>query len=222
MGDASGAPARRARAAAFGAVGPATIGLAGVVAVLASVALLSADGSAAPHAGPGAAAGAATGAARVLWAAAGGWLAGIAVLLAVTDVRTHRLPDRLLLAAAVVVGPLLVAASVTAGAPAALMQAAAGSLVPAGVLYVVALVTPGGVGLGDVKLLLLIGAWLGYLSVPAATVGPVLGIVLGGLHSIGAVLVGRANLRSHVPLGPSLLLGAALATWLELTGGLAV
>ncbi|MGO1582553.1 MAG: prepilin peptidase [Actinomycetaceae bacterium] len=206
-------PGRRARATAFGAVGPVSVAVAVVAAVATLVALF--DVEPAPALVPG------QGTARALWALAGAWLAGVGILLAVTDQRTHRLPDKLLVGGAVVVVPLLVVSALVGGTPEVLLRAVMGAVVPAGVLYVVALVSPGGVGLGDVKLLLLTGVWLGYLSTAAATLGPVLGIVVGGLVSLVAVVTRRADLRSHVPLGPSLVVGTGLATWLELAGGLA-
>ena len=209
MGEQQG-DGRPPRAKAFGAVGPVTILLAGLAGVLALVLLLRTDPAATPY--PGA------DESRVLWAVAGGWLCAVGVLLAVTDLRTHRLPDRLLLGASAVLVPALVAAALLGGSPGALLTSLAGALVPAGVLYALALVMPGGVGLGDVKLLLVTGAWLGHLSVGAATVGPVLGLVLGGVASILAVLARRATMRSHLPLGPALLAGTALATWLDLAG----
>ncbi|MGC5627865.1 prepilin peptidase [Georgenia sp. Z1344] len=222
-------PRPRPRATAFGAVGPVSVVVAAIVALAVVSALLTAGPGTGPFGGgPEGSSGTghddagtvSAGIARAGWALAGGWLAGVGVLLAVTDHRTHRLPDKLLIGGGAVALPLLVAAALLAGEPGALLRAAAGALVPAGVLYAVALVTPGGVGLGDVKLLLLTGAWLGFLSVPAATVGPVLGIVVGGLVSIVAVVARRATLRSHVPLGPALLVGAAVATWLDLAGAL--
>jgi leader peptidase (prepilin peptidase)/N-methyltransferase len=155
----------------------------------------------------------------VAWALAGGWLAAHAVLLAVTDARTHRLPDRLHASALVLLVPLLVLAALAAGEPSALVQSLACGLLPLVVVYLAALAAPGSVGLGDAKLLLVLGLWLGSLSVGAAVAGPVIGVVLAGLVSLVGVLTRRIGARSHVPLGPPLVVGAALATALALAAG---
>jgi uncharacterized membrane protein YjjP (DUF1212 family) len=49
--------------------------------------------------------------------------------------------------------------------------------------------------------------------------GPVIGVVLAGLVSLVGVLTRRIGARSHVPLGPPLVVGAALATALALAAG---
>jgi leader peptidase (prepilin peptidase)/N-methyltransferase len=201
----------RPRAAALGAVAPATIALSVVcgLAAAAGLVLLRAPGT--PYA--------AGSMSLVAWALAGGWLAAHAVLLAVTDARTHRLPDRLHASALVLLVPLLVLAALAAGEPSALVQSLACGLLPLVVVYLAALAAPGSVGLGDAKLLLVLGLGLGSLSVGAAVAGPVIGVVLAGLVSLVGVLTRRIGARSHVPLGPPLVVGAALATALALAAG---
>ena len=142
-------------------------------------------------------------------------LLGLAVVtpsLWLTDVREHRLPNR-------ITGPaalwMLVAAgvgSITQRSPDPLRDAllAGGlSLLVYGLLFVL---SRGGFGMGDVKLGGVIGLALG-LSPHAMTTAAalVLGFVIGAGWSLGLVLTGRAGLRSHVAFGPFMLLGAWLA-----------
>ena len=65
-----------------------------------------------------------------------------------------------------------------------------------------------GMGMGDVKLLAAIGGWLGYQAVlPTIFYGSILGASIG----IGALLMSnKMSLRSAVPFGPFLALGAFL------------
>ncbi|MDP8256048.1 MAG: prepilin peptidase [Candidatus Alcyoniella australis] len=63
-----------------------------------------------------------------------------------------------------------------------------------------------GMGMGDVKLLAMIGAWLGWMSIPFILVtASFVGALIGGL----ILLRGRGTLKAQVPFGP-FLAGAAL------------
>lgn len=64
-----------------------------------------------------------------------------------------------------------------------------------------------GMGLGDVKLLAMIGAWMGWRDLPFVILASsLLGILIGGT----ALLVARRGLRVRIPFGPFLALGALL------------
>lgn len=66
--------------------------------------------------------------------------------------------------------------------------------------------------MGDVKLAALIGLTLGALGLRYVAVAAGLGILLGGVGAIVALLLGRD--RKHaLPFGPFLAAGAALAAF---------
>ncbi|HYF94157.1 MAG TPA: A24 family peptidase [Symbiobacteriaceae bacterium] len=74
-------------------------------------------------------------------------------------------------------------------------------------LLVIALIAPGGMGLGDVKLAAVIGLFLGRWS----AMGLLFAFLAGGLVSsllLALRIVGR---KSHIPFGPWLALGAIVA-----------
>jgi leader peptidase (prepilin peptidase)/N-methyltransferase len=78
-------------------------------------------------------------------------------------------------------------------------------------LLIIHLISPSGMGFGDVRLSFLLGLFLGWLSYSHVISGLFLGFLLGAL--VGLVLV-ALRLRSrtdHVPFGPFLAAGAALA-----------
>ena len=80
----------------------------------------------------------------------------------------------------------------------------------AGFLLLLWLVHPGGMGLGDVKLALLLGAVLG------ASVVPALLIAFAGGAALGVVLLARFGPRARkmaVPFGPFLAAGALAGLW---------
>jgi leader peptidase (prepilin peptidase)/N-methyltransferase len=137
-------------------------------------------------------------------------LAAVGVLLAVVDLRTRLLPDRLVLPALGAGGVLLAVAAVGGADLAALGRALAG----AGVLFagylVLALVAPAGLGMGDVKLAALLGLHLAWLGWPVLVNGALAGFVVQAV--LAAVLLAgrRVALRGYIPFGPAMLAGAAL------------
>jgi leader peptidase (prepilin peptidase)/N-methyltransferase len=135
-------------------------------------------------------------------------LALLMVPLAVIDIRTHRLPDRLTGSAALGFGALLTLA--TAGSP---PLGAAGRALLAGSLVIVALgllriAAPRGLGFGDVKLGGVLGLALGWCGWDAVVPGLLAGFVLGAAVALSLVARRRANLRTAFPFGPSLIIGA--------------
>jgi leader peptidase (prepilin peptidase)/N-methyltransferase len=137
-------------------------------------------------------------------------LAWIAAPIVRTDLARHRIPDVLNLAA-ITAGGLLLLIPWDAGAYGRAWLAALA--VTAGLLAL-ALITPSGLGMGDVKLAPALGLYLGYLGWGAVLIGVVAGFVLGALAALG--LLARdalarkpvsGALRRSLPFGPFLLLG---------------
>lgn len=137
-------------------------------------------------------------------------LAWIAAPIARTDLARHRIPDALNIAA-IAAGGVLLLIPWDAGAYGRAWLAALA--VSAGLLAL-ALITPSGLGMGDVKLAPTLGLYLGYLSWGAVLIGVVAGFVLGALAALG--LLARdalarkplsGALRQSLPFGPFLLLG---------------
>ncbi|UCF56865.1 MAG: prepilin peptidase [Deltaproteobacteria bacterium] len=61
-----------------------------------------------------------------------------------------------------------------------------------------------GLGMGDVKLLAMIGAWTGYLALPyIVLISSLTGILIGG----GSLLLTRRRFSEKIPYGPFLVLG---------------
>jgi leader peptidase (prepilin peptidase)/N-methyltransferase len=126
-----------------------------------------------------------------------------AVLVAITatDI-THRIvPNRIVLPAAALV---LVAHTVLQPSP----EWALGALGAALFLFVAALAYPGGMGMGDVKLALLLGAMLGRLVAPGLMIG-----MLAALVPSFVLLArhGSAARKMGIPFAPFLALGAVVA-----------
>ncbi|MEE2570911.1 A24 family peptidase [Pseudarthrobacter sp. J64] len=151
----------------------------------------------------------------------------MAVRLAVIDIREHRLPNRIIFPAYPAVAVLLLAAAVVhhldgealslmPDGGAALFGIPGGRIVAGGAVlwifyFLLRLIYPPGMGFGDVKLAGILGMYLGYLGwshLAFATFGAFL---LGGLWGVALILARRGTLKSAIPFGPFMLLGAGAA-----------
>jgi leader peptidase (prepilin peptidase) / N-methyltransferase len=136
------------------------------------------------------------------------WLAAVGVTLAVIDLETLRLPDRLTLPS-YPVGVVLLA--IPADWPALGRAVLAAAVTGAAALLLALLAPQGGLGLGDVKLLGVLGLFLGWLGWGVLVVGVALGFALGAVVAVGMLASRRAGLRNHLAFGPWLVAGALVA-----------
>jgi leader peptidase (prepilin peptidase)/N-methyltransferase len=139
------------------------------------------------------------------------YLASVSIALALIDIDTHRLPNVIVLPSYLVAAVLLTAAALLAGNPATLLTAALGGLALGGVYLVLALVYPGGMGMGDVKLAGVLGMFLGFLGWPQVAVGFFTAFLLGGIYAVILLVARRAKRGSGISFGPWMLAGAWLA-----------
>lgn len=143
------------------------------------------------------------------------YLAAISIALALIDLDTHRLPDRIVLPAYVVGALLLGGAALLAGDPGALVRAAVGGAASWLLYALLALAYPGGMGFGDVKLAGVLGLFLGFAGWGELVIGGFAAFVLGGAYGVVLLVARRATRRSGIPFGPWMLAGA----WLGLFAG---
>ncbi|MEX2275648.1 MAG: prepilin peptidase [Actinomycetota bacterium] len=131
--------------------------------------------------------------------------------IAIIDIRQRIIPNRITYPALIGFGLYLVVARL-AGAPVDLSRAGLGFLLYGGVLLLIALIVPRGMGIGDVKLVALIGLVLGSLGLRYVGVAAGAGILLGGIGSIVALIVGLGR-KQAIPFGPYLAAGAIVAAF---------
>jgi len=135
-------------------------------------------------------------------------LAPLGVLLTIVDFRVQRLPDVLTLPLAALALVLLAAAAVLPEHAGDWLTALLGALVLGGAYFLLFLVNPNGMGFGDVKLALGLGAVLGWYGWATVVLGTFAGFLLGGLYGLGLVLARRAGRKTAIPFGPFLMAGA--------------
>ncbi|MFH8349213.1 prepilin peptidase [Streptomyces sp. NPDC018045] len=151
------------------------------------------------------------------------WLAAapVAVLLAVVDWRVRRLPDVLTLPLAAGAALLLGLAVLSGRAAGAWSGALLGGLTLGGFYFVLYLVNPAGMGLGDVKLAIGLGVTLGWYGWAILITGAFAGLLLGALYGCGLLLTrARGSERRNdgpkqaMPYGPFMITGALLGVLL--------
>jgi leader peptidase (prepilin peptidase) / N-methyltransferase len=137
-------------------------------------------------------------------------LAFICVVLAVIDARTRLLPNRITYPAFPVMLGLLLVASVGLGDLGRLARGLLAAVAVGGFFLALALISPRGMGLGDVKLAPTLGLALGWLSWGAVAFGVFAGFLLGGLAGLAAIALLGLTRKSLLPFGPWLVAGALL------------
>ncbi|MFG3346560.1 prepilin peptidase [Streptomyces sp. NPDC048018] len=140
------------------------------------------------------------------------WLliAPFGTLLACVDVRVHRLPDGLTLPLAAAVPLLLAAAANLPCAAGSWTHSLLGAAALGGGYLVLFLLHPNGMGFGDVKLAVPLGAALGWYGWGVLFLGAFAGFLLGALYGLGLVLTRRARRGTAIPFGPFMIVGALL------------
>lgn len=140
-------------------------------------------------------------------AAAAAVLCAFLIALAATDFEQLLLPDGLTfpgMAAGLALQPWL---------PATAVDAVIGMLAGAGVLFLIAeawlwLRSEEGMGLGDAKLMAMVGAFLGWQG---ALLALFFGVLSGAIVGVALLVAGRRGWRSRLPFGSFLALGALAA-----------
>ncbi|MEX5258791.1 A24 family peptidase [Kocuria sp. CPCC 205263] len=140
-----------------------------------------------------------------------------AVVLTVIDLRHHLLPNAVVLPALGVGFVLLGVAATGENAWGALLRAVLGAPVLFVLYLALALISPAGLGMGDVKLAAVLGLFLGYQGWVALLVGALLASIFGAIVGLVMLTSRRGGLRSDIPFGPSMLTGALVAVvWGEI------
>lgn len=130
-------------------------------------------------------------------------LAALAVII-VLDLRARIIPDVITLPG---LAYGLGLAALSARVP-TLIEAALGAVVGGGIVLLVAIVSRGGMGGGDIKLMAMLGAAIGWRGALAALA---LSQVIGATIVLGILVVHRRRPARHVPVGALIaLFGAVL------------
>ena len=136
--------------------------------------------------------------------------AWLLIVVSVIDLQTRKIPNKLTYPLTPTLLVLLAAAAVLSGDPGRIVQVIIGGLAGFAGLFVLALVQPKGMGMGDVKLAGFIGLALGYISLWHVLVGIFMGFFIGGVIAIVLMVTKLRDRKDRIPFGPYLAAGALL------------
>jgi leader peptidase (prepilin peptidase)/N-methyltransferase len=128
--------------------------------------------------------------------------------ISIVDLRERRIPNRMLLVAGPTVAALLVAGLLLRGDPGAVLAVLVGAAALFLLYFVIALIVPAAMGMGDVKLAAVLGAALGAAGLTGWLAGLLGAFVIGGIVSLIALATRRVTLRGSIPFGPWMVAGA--------------
>ena len=129
----------------------------------------------------------------------------VLVTITLTDLERRVIPNKVVLA-----GSVVAVALVAIGDPDSLVEHALAAAIGGGVRFLIAMAYPRGMGMGDAKLVGMIGLFIGRAVAPAALIGFALGAV------VGVTMIARqgaAARKRAIPFGPFLAIGGVIGLW---------
>lgn len=141
------------------------------------------------------------------------------VAVAAIDLEHYRIPDRLVFPALAISVPGIVLISLQKDFAEAITYALVGAATFFGILLIFHLISPRGMGFGDVKLGLVLGLFSGWLAGSVAqgaylaVIGLFLGAIIGVVVGVGVAL--SKGRKAAFPFGPALCAGAYLVVLLS-------
>ena len=141
------------------------------------------------------------------------YLVFFAALVAITfiDLELYIIPNRVLYPAIFISIPLLVLAAAAQSEWGNLERAVIGAVVAWVFFLVLHLVSPRGMGFGDVRLSFLLGLFLGWLDLRHVFLGVFFGFLLGSIVGVALMILRRRGRKDYIPFGPFLAVGAIVA-----------
>lgn len=129
-------------------------------------------------------------------------------LLSKHDIASHRLPNKLVGYWLIASTVLIIGLGLTRGDAEGIFRGVLGLVILGGAYLVISMISAGAMGMGDVKLAGVLGINLGYYSLFSLFVATVLTFVLATLWVLGGVIARKLTLKSAVPFGPFMIIGA--------------
>jgi leader peptidase (prepilin peptidase) / N-methyltransferase len=129
----------------------------------------------------------------------------VLVVITLTDLDQRIIPNKVVLA-----GSIVAVALVAIGDPDSLLEHGASAAIAGGLMFLIALAYPRGMGMGDAKLVAMIGLFIGRAVAPATLIG----FALGALVGVAMIArQGSAARKQAIPFGPFLAVGGVIGLW---------
>lgn len=136
-----------------------------------------------------------------------GVFSSLCLMLSVIDVKTHLLPDRFVLpAVGCALGGLGLLSLVLGQGWGPIARTLGAAALSYAAMFILSWL--GGLGYGDVKLSIILGAFTGWLGWSVVGSAVLLSFISSGLFALVLVLLKRATAKTSIAFGPWLCLGA--------------
>ncbi len=131
-------------------------------------------------------------------------LVSLLLVVTVIDLREQVIPDQLIVFGLVTGILFLFIPGLTPGP----VQALTGILTGGGLFLLIAVLSGGAMGGGDIKLMAVLGLWLGWRQILLVSF---FAFILGAAVSLGLIVLGRKNKKDYISFGPFIALAALLS-----------
>jgi leader peptidase (prepilin peptidase)/N-methyltransferase len=135
------------------------------------------------------------------------------IALSLIDLDHFLLPNRVLYPTGFLMAALFVVPAVVDGQGDDYLRAVLGGAAAFAVFFVIHVVSPRGMGFGDVRLSFVLGMALGWLSWGQVYLGLFLGFLLGAVVGSALIAFKLRTRKDHVPFGPFLAAGALITIY---------
>jgi len=140
-----------------------------------------------------------------------GLMIAMCIEQSIIDYTTHRLPRGVTFRAAIIGGPLLALAGINLDDNGRIGVMFASFIVTLVLFALLAALSKGGIGGGDVRLAPVLAMFLGWLGASHVYIGLGSGFILGGIAAAGMLITRRASASTRIAFGPFLCIGAVIA-----------
>ena len=140
-----------------------------------------------------------------------GLMIAMCIEQSIIDYTTHRLPRGVTFRAAIIGGPLLTLAAINHDDNGRVGVMFASFIVTLMLFVVLAAISKGGIGGGDVRLAPVLAMFLGWLGASHVYIGLGIGFILGGVVATGMLVARRASTSTRIAFGPFLCIGAVVS-----------
>ena len=141
-----------------------------------------------------------------------GLMIAMCIEQSIIDYTTHRLPRGVTFRATIVGGPLLALAAINHDDNGRIGVMFASFVVTLVLFALLAAISKGGIGGGDVRLAPVLAMFLSWLGASHVYIGLGSGFILGGVVAAGMLITRRASTSTRIAFGPFLCIGAVIAT----------
>jgi leader peptidase (prepilin peptidase)/N-methyltransferase len=135
-------------------------------------------------------------------------------ILSAVDLDERRIPNKVLGPMSLVAAGLLLVAALVEGKLGVVPRMVVGGLGYAAPMLLLALIAPGSMGMGDIKLAAYIGAHLAWFSLTHVLAAAFAGFIIGALVGLLLIVLRKKGRKDTVPFGPSMAIGGFLPLFL--------